>query len=374
MEKTTMLIGVPKEIKDREYRVAVTPGGVSELVEAGHRVLVESGAGTGSGFDDASYQAVGAIIVPTAADAWSAQLVVKVKEPQPAEYDYMRSELTLFTFLHLAAEERLTHAMLQRGLIGIAYETVELENGSLPLLAPMSEVAGRMATQIAAHYMEKTNGGHGKLLGGVPGVRPANLVIIGGGIVGTSAAKIALGLGAHVSILDTDLNRLRYLNEILPGHLTTVSSNTLAIAEAVQQADVLIGAVLVKGAKAPRLVTREMVGSMAAGSVVVDVAVDQGGCIETSRPTTHSDPTYLVDGVLHYCVANMPGAVPHTSTHALSNATLPYLLRLANQGPHEAIRADPALARGVNTCNGKLTYEAVADAFGLEYTSLKQIW
>jgi alanine dehydrogenase len=365
-----MIIGVPKEIKDRENRVAITPGGVSDLVEAGHRVLVETDAGLGSSFSDAQYQAAGATIVPTAADAWGAALVVKVKEPLPAEYDYLRPDLVLFTYLHLAAAGGLTHELTQRGPMGIAYETVELENGGLPLLLPMSDVAGRMATQIGAHYLEKTQGGTGKLLGGVPGVPPAEVVIIGGGVVGKSAAKIALGMGAHVTVIDKDLSRLQYLNDVLPGHLMTLSSNALTIAEAVQAADLLIGAVLVKGAIAPKLVTRAMISTMRAGSVVVDVAVDQGGCIETSRPTTHSEPTYVVDDVIHYCVANMPGAVPHTSTQALSNATMPYIMRLAQQGAEAAVQADPALARGVNTYQGKITYEAVAHAFGLEYTPL----
>ncbi len=368
-----MIIGVPKEIKDRENRVALTPGGVSELVEAGHRVLVESNAGTGSGLADADYSTVGAAIVPTAAEAWAAQLVVKVKEPMPAEYAFLRPDLVLFTYLHLAADQQLTHELARRGTLGIAYETVELPDGSLPLLTPMSDVAGRMATQVGAHYLEKTNGGQGKLLGGVPGVQPAHVVIIGGGVVGKSAAKIALGMGAIVTIIDKDLNRLFYLNDVLPGHLTTRSSNALTIAELVEKADLLIGAVLVKGAIAPKLVTREMIGRMPPGSVVVDVAVDQGGCIETSRPTTHSEPTYVVDGVLHYCVANMPGAVPHTSTHALNNATLPYMLKLANLGAGEALRADPALAKGVNTCQGHITYAAVAEASGLAYTPLEDV-
>jgi alanine dehydrogenase len=369
-----MIIGVPKEIKDLENRVAVTPGGVSELVKDGHRVLVEAGAGVGSSFADDDYKAVGATIVSGAADAWSAELVVKVKEPLPGEFDYLRPDLVLFTYLHLAAVEPLTRELMKRRTTGIAYETVELANGALPLLAPMSDVAGRMATQVGAHYLEKTNGGRGMLLGGVPGVQPASVVIIGGGVVGKSAAKIALGMGAHVTVLDKDLNRLGYLNDVFPGHLMTLSSNTLAIAEAVRGADLLIGAVLVKGALAPRLVTREMIGTMAPGSVVVDVAVDQGGCIETSRPTTHSDPVYVVDDVLHYCVANMPGAVPITSTHALSNATLPYVLKLAHQGASAAVRADPELAKGVNTCQGRITYAAVAEAFGLEYTALSEVW
>jgi len=368
-----MIIGVPKEIKDSEYRVALTPGGARQLTEAGHEVWVETGAGEGSGFSDAQYEASGAKIVPTNADAWSAQMVVKVKEPQPSEYDFLRPDLVLFTYLHLAADERLTREMMARGLTGIAYETVELPNGHLPLLTPMSEVAGRMAIQVGAHYLEKMNGGRGKLLGGVPGVRPADVVIIGGGTVGTNAAQVALGMGAHVIIIDINLDRLRYLNEVMGGRLTTLSSNPLNIAEAVRRADLLVGAVLIKGAKAPKLVTREMIRTMAPGSVVVDVAVDQGGCIETTHPTTHSDPIFVVDGVIHYCVANMPGAVPRTSTYALSNATLPYMVKLANLGAEAAIQADPALAKGVNTYQGKITYPAVAQAFDLEYTPLEAL-
>ena len=368
-----MIIGVPKEIKDSEYRVALTPGGARQLTESGHEVWVETGAGEGSGFSDAQYEASGAKIVPTNADAWSAQMVVKVKEPQPSEYDFLRPDLVLFTYLHLAADERLTREMMARGLTGIAYETVELPNGHLPLLTPMSEVAGRMAIQVGAHYLEKMNGGRGKLLGGVPGVRPADVVIIGGGTVGTNAAQVALGMGAHVIIIDINLDRLRYLNEVMGGRLTTLSSNPLNIAEAVRRADLLVGAVLIKGAKAPKLVTREMIRTMAPGSVVVDVAVDQGGCIETTHPTTHSNPTFVVDGVIHYCVANMPGAVPRTSTYALSNATLPYMVKLANLGAEAAIQADPALAKGVNTYRGKITYPAVAQAFDLEYTPLETL-
>jgi alanine dehydrogenase len=368
-----MIVGVPKEIKDNEYRVAMTPGGVRQLVEAGHEVQVETGAGEGSGFPDAQYQKVGAKIVPTNADAWSAQMVVKVKEPQPSEYDFLRPNLTLFTYLHLAAEERLTHEMMKRGLTGIAYETVELPNGRLPLLIPMSEVAGRMAIQIGAHYLEKMNGGRGKLLGGVPGVRPADVVIVGAGVVGTNAAQMALGMGAQVFMIDINLDRLRYLDEVMGRRLTTLSSNPLTIAEAVRRADLVVGAVLVKGAKAPKLVTREMIGTMAPGSVIVDVAVDQGGCVEATRPTTHSDPTIMVDGVILYCVANMPGAVPRTSTYALSNATLPYAVKLANLGAEAAVRADPALAKGVNTYKGKITYPGVAKAFDLEYTPLDRL-
>ncbi len=368
-----MIVGVPKEIKDNEYRVAMTPGGARQLVEAGHRVLVERGAGDGSGFADEQYRAAGAEIVPTGADAWAAQMVVKVKEPQPVEYDFLRPDLTLFTYLHLAANEELTREMLARGVTGIAYETVELPNGQLPLLTPMSEVAGRMAIQVGAYYMEKMNGGRGKLLGGVPGVRPADVVIIGAGVVGTNAAHVALGMGAHVIIIDKNLDRLRYLDQVMDGRLTTLSSNPLNIAEAVRRADLLIGAVLIKGAKAPKLVTREMIRTMKPGSVVVDVAVDQGGCVETSHPTTHSDPVFVVDGVIHYCVANMPGAVPRTSTYALSNATLPYVVELANRGMEAAVHADRALARGVNTYRGRLTYPSVAEAFDIEYTPLETL-
>jgi alanine dehydrogenase len=365
-----MIVGVPREIKDNEYRVAMTPGGARQLVEAGHEVWVETNAGEGSGFPDAQYQKAGAKTVPTNADAWSAQMVIKVKEPQPSEYDFLRPDLVLFTYLHLAAEERLTHEMMKRGLVGIAYETVELPNGHLPLLTPMSEVAGRMAIQIGAHYLEKMNGGRGKLLGGVPGVRPADVVIVGAGVVGTNAAQMALGMGAQVFVIDINLDRLRYLNEVMGGRLTTLSSNPLTIAEAVRRADLVVGAVLVKGAKAPKLVTREMIGTMAPGSVIVDVAVDQGGCVEATRPTTHSDPIIVVDGVILYCVANMPGAVPRTSTYALSNATLPYAVKLANMGAGAAIQADSALEKGVNTYKGKLTYPGVAEAFNLEYTPL----
>ena len=374
-----MIIGIPREIKDNEYRVSITPGGVRQLVEAGHEVWIETGAGEGSDFADAQYSEFGAQIVPTAAEAWSADMVVKVKEPQSSEYPFLRPDLTLFTYLHLAADERLTREMIERGSTGIAYETVELPSGqvssagNLPLLTPMSEIAGRMSVQIGAHYMEKMNGGRGKLMGGVAGVRPADVVIVGAGIVGTNAAQVALGMGAHVILIDINLDRLRYLHEVLGGRLTTLSSNPLNIAQSVQRADLLVGAVLVKGAKAPKLVTREMISSMSPGSVVVDVAVDQGGCFETSRPTTHSDPTFVVDGVVHYCVANMPGAVPRTSTYALSNATLPYIVRLANMGVEAAIGADQGLAKGVNIYKTKVTYASVAEAFGLEYMSLDKL-
>ncbi|MFH1479643.1 MAG: alanine dehydrogenase [Pseudomonadota bacterium] len=368
-----MIIGLPREIKDNEYRVAITPGGVRQLVEACHQVLVEKGAGLGSGFRDEEYQWAGARMVTRAEEAWAAELVVKVKEPQLSEYSYLRPGLCVFTFLHLAAEEELTMAMLGSGATGIAYETVEQADGSLSLLIPMSEVAGRMAVQIGAQYLEKTHGGRGKLLGGVPGVRPADVSIIGAGVVGTNAAQIALGMGANVIILDIHAERLRYLEQVLRGRLTTLSANFLNIAEAVKRADLLIGAVLVKGAKAPRLVTREMIRAMEPGSVVVDVSVDQGGCVETIRPCTHSEPVYKVDGIIHYGVTNMPGAVPRTSTYALSNATLPFLMELADQGILEAARRDPALARGVNIYKGKATYKAVADAFGLEYVPFESV-
>ncbi len=369
-----MIIGIPKEIKDNEYRVAITPGGVHMLAAAGHKVLVQASAGEGSGFSDEEYARAGAEILPTAEAVWAqAEMIMKVKEPRPEEYGFLREGLLLFTYLHLAAEEELTHELLKRKVTGVAYETVELADGRLPLLTPMSEVAGRMAVQVGAHYLEKAHGGRGKLLGGVPGVRPADVVIIGGGIVGTNAAKMALGMGAHVTIIDKNIDRLRYLADVLHGNLTTLASNPLNIADAVRVADFVIGAVLIHGARAPRLVTREMVSQMKPGSVIVDVAIDQGGCVETSHPTTHSNPTYLVDGVVHYGVTNMPGAVPRTSTYALSNATLPYALQLANLGFEEAVRRDPALARGANTYQGHVTYPAVAEAFGLTYTPLEQL-
>jgi alanine dehydrogenase len=368
-----MIVGIPQEIKDNEYRVAITPGGVRQLTQSGHQVWIEAGAGQGSGFPDDQYQAAGAKIVPTRADAWSAEMVVKVKEPQSSEYEFLRDDLTLFTYLHLAANEPLTREMLARGVTGIAYETVELDNGHLVLLTPMSEVAGRMSIQIGAHYMEKMNGGRGKILGGVPGVRPADVVILGAGIVGTNAAQVALGMGAHVIMIDINIDRLRYLHQVMGGRLTTLSSNPLNIAQAVQRADLLVGAVLIKGAKAPKLVTGEMIATMAPGSVVIDVAVDQGGCVETSHPTTHSDPVFWVDGVIHYCVANMPGAVPRTSTYALSNATLPYIAKLADLGVEKAVQTDPALAKGVNICRGQVTYPSVAQAFGLAYAPVETL-
>lgn len=361
-----MIVGVPKEIKTLENRVALTPGGAESLTRRGHTVLVEQGAGLGSGISDDEYRAAGAEIV-SAKEAWLAELVVKVKEPLPEEYGYLRSDLVLFTYLHLAASESLTQAMIRSGVTGIAYETVQLEDGSLPLLTPMSEVAGRMATQVGAYHLERPQGGRGILLGGVPGVAPGAVVILGGGTVGTNAAKIALGLGAQVYVLDINHRRLQYLDDVFGGRLITLTSTEANIKKAIRFADLVIGAVLIPGAKAPKLVTREMLAEMKEGAVIVDVAVDQGGCVETIRPTTHDDPTYVVDGVVHYGVANMPGAVPRTSTFALTNQTLPYLLRLAERGL-EALKDDPALLKGLNTYGGKVTHPAVAEAFGLPYT------
>ncbi|MBG0777759.1 MAG: alanine dehydrogenase [Desulfovibrionaceae bacterium] len=360
-----MIIGIPKEIKTMENRVAMTPGGVESLVRRGHTVLVEEGAGAGSGLTDAEYVQAGARIVDVA-EAWGAAMVVKVKEPIASEYKYLRDDLLLFTYLHLAADRELTDALLATGTTGVAYETVQLPDGGLPLLMPMSEVAGRMATQVGAAYLEKPNGGRGVLLGGVPGVAPASVVILGGGVVGSNAAKIALGMGAQVTILDVNHSRLQYLDDVFGGRLVTLSSTEPNIRQSVQHADLLIGAVLIPGAKAPKLVTRGMLSFMKEGSVIVDVAVDQGGCVETIKATTHKEPTYEVEGVVHYGVANMPGAVPRTSTFALMNQTLPYALRLAGQGV-AALRTDECLARGLNTYAGKVTYEAVADAFGMEY-------
>jgi alanine dehydrogenase len=369
-----MIIGVPKEIKDNEFRVSATPGGVHQLVVHGHHILVQVGAGEGSGFSDEEYGQAGAQLVEDASQVWHrADMIIKVKEPLPQEYGFLREGLLLYTYLHLAANEEVTRALLSKKVTGIAYETVELADGSLPLLTPMSEVAGKMAVQVAASCLEKTHGGRGKLLGGIPGVLPSDVVIIGGGTVGTNAAIVALGMGANVLVLDVYPDRLRYLSEVLHGHLNTLVSTPYAIAEAVRRADVVIGAVLLKGAKAPKLVTSQMVSDMKAGSVIVDVAVDQGGCVETTRPTSHSDPTYLVNGVLHYCVPNIPGAVPRTSTYGLSNATLPYALRLADNGFAKAVQADPALAKGVNTLAGHITYPAVAEAFGMPYRQVKDL-
>jgi alanine dehydrogenase len=368
-----MRVGVVKEIKPDEYRVALTPAGARELVQGGHDVVVEAGAGVGSAFTDAAYQAVGARIV-SVDDVWNtSELVLKVKEPIREEYDRIRDGIVLFTYLHLAADKPLTEALLESGATCIAYETVETDDRQLPLLAPMSEVAGRLATQAGAHFLEKPLGGRGLLLGGVAGVAPASVVVIGGGMVGYNAAVIALGLGAHVRVLDKSIPRLRQLEQVLSGRVELVFSSSLLVEESVLQADVVIGAVLIPGALAPKLVTREMVRAMKDGAVVCDVAIDQGGCFETSKPTTHSDPVYAVDGVIHYCVANMPGAVPVTSTYALTNVTLPYVEAIADLGVREAIARDPALARGVNVIDGKLTYEAVAEAHGFDYAPLEGV-
>jgi alanine dehydrogenase len=359
-----MIIGVPKETKQNEHRVAVTAAGAAVLTRKGHRVLVENSAGQGSGIADEEYAAAGADLVSTA-DAWGAELVVKVKEPTPAEFAFLREGLTLFTYLHLAADRPLTERLIESRTTAIAYETVAQPDGSLPLLTPMSEVAGRLAPQVGASFLERPNGGRGVLLGGVPGVPPGSVVIIGGGVVGINAAKIAVGFGAQVTIIEVSHRRLEYLDDIFRGRAITVMSNEANIRAAVQHADLLIGAVLIPGAKAPRLVTRDMLATMKEASVIVDVAVDQGGCVETARPTTHADPTFVVDGVVHYCVANMPGAVPRTSTFALSGQTLPYVERLA-AGPLEALRADRGLLSGLNVYAGKVTFPGVAQAFGFE--------
>lgn len=371
-----MIIGVPKEIMDQENRVGMTPAGVEELVKRfGHRVLVQRGAGEGSGITDAEYASAGAEIVPDAAEVYSrAQLIVKVKEPLPAEYGHLREGQIVMTYLHLAAVPELTRLLVERGVVAIAYETIQKPDGSLPCLIPMSEVAGRMSVQIGAQHLEKAKGGRGVLLGGVPGVPPAEVVIIGAGTVGANAARVALGMGAHVTLIDINADRLRYLEDVLHGKLLTVMSNRLNIERAVGYADLLIGAVLVPGAKAPTLVTEEMVKKMKPGAVIVDVAVDQGGCIETvDRTTTHSSPTYVKHGVVHYAVPNMPGAVPRTSTYALTNATLPYILEVANRGYRDAARVNPALAKGFNVCHGRVVHRQVAMAHGLEYTPLEEV-
>ena len=369
-----MIVGVPKEVKDHESRVGITPAGVGSLVDAGHTVLVQSGAGDLSAFTDDEYKAAGAEIVASAADAWGrADMVVKVKEPVEKEYGYFREGLVLFTYLHLAPLPALTEALMAKKVTGIAYETVRDRAGSLPLLTPMSEVAGRLSVQVGAAYLQKEHGGRGVLLGGVPGVPPGNVVIIGGGIVGINAAKMALGLGAKVTLIDLNLNRLRELDDIFNGRLYTLASNSYNIAKAASEADLLIGGVLIPGAAAPKLVTAAMVSKMKRGAVIVDVAIDQGGCIETARPTTHTDPSYVVDGVVHYCVTNMPAAVPNTSTLALTNATFPYVLKLANHGAEAAIKSDPGIAEGVNTYAGTLTYKAVAEGQGKDWKPVSEL-
>jgi alanine dehydrogenase len=368
-----MRIGVAKEIKPDEYRVALTPAGARELVQGGHDVAVETGAGAGSAFTDDAYRAAGAQVA-SVEEVWAdSELLLKVKEPIEPEYGRLRDGLILFTYLHVAADEPLTRALIESGITAVAYETVETDDRRLPLLAPMSEIAGRLAAQAGAYFLEKPLGGRGVLLGGVPGVAPGKVLVLGGGMVGYNSALIALGLGADVTILERSIDRMRHLEEVLGARVNLLMSSALQIEESVVDTDVVIGAVLIPGAVAPRLVTREMVSGMKEGSVICDVAIDQGGCVETARPTTHSEPVYTVDGVTHYCVANMPGAVPITSTKALTNATLPYVEAIADHGLAEAIARDRSLARGVNVLDGKITYEAVAEAHGLDYTPLEDV-
>lgn len=370
-----MRIGVPKEIKNRESRVALVPAGVRALVHAGHEVIVQRGAGIGSGVADEAYALAGARLVGSAQEAWSADMVVKVKEPLPEEFGFLRPGLVLFTYLHLAADRRLTEELLARKVVGIAYETIQERDGSLPLLRPMSEVAGRMAVQVGAFYLQSSwdsgQSGKGILLGGVPGVAPGRVVILGGGVAGSNAARIAAGLGALVTILDIDMHRLEYLEDVVDGRLCTLMSNYDNIEEAVVKSDLVVGTVLIAGARAPKLVTREMISRMQPGSVIVDVSVDQGGCVETAKPTSHESPTYTVDGVIHYCVTNMPGAVARTSTLALTNVTLKYALAIAAQGPEAAAERSPAIRLGFNTYQGRLVHEQIARAHGLEYTPLE---
>ncbi len=367
-----MLIGIPKEIKEGEYRISIVPAGVKTLVDAGHRVLIEKKAGEGSGISDEDFIRAGAKMKESNKDIWEeSEMIMKVKEPLPQEYDLMHEGQIIFTYFHLAPERELTRVLLERKVIGIAYETIELDDGTLPLLTPMSEIAGRMAVHIGAYFLQKEHNGRGVLLAGVPGVEPANVVILGGGVVGTNAAKIALGMGADVTVLDINLNRLRYLDDLYFGSIKTIMSNIQNVGETVSRADLLIGGILIHGALTPHVVTRAMVSYMQRGSVIIDVSVDQGGCIETTRPTSHEDPTYEVDGVIHYCVANMPGAVARTSTFALTNTTFPYCLKMANMGYREAMRSDKALMKGLNTSDGKVTYKPVAEALNLEYLKVE---
>jgi alanine dehydrogenase len=369
-----MLVGVLKEIKPEENRVSMTPAGVEVMVQNGHRILVEKDAGAGSGLNDDAYAAAGATIVQSAAEIYAeADMVMHVKEPQPAEYDLIRQDQIVFTYLHLAADLEQTQALVRRKSINIAYETIQKADGSLPLLTPMSEVAGRMAIQQGAKYLEMAQGGHGVLLGGVPGVDPATVVVIGGGVVGTHAAKMACGLGAKVFLLDMNLERLRYLSDVMPANCTPLMSSPAMLRKLVQEADVVVGAVLVAGTKAPKLVTRQMLASMKKGSVLVDVAIDQGGCFETSKATTHGDPIYTIDGVVHYCVANMPGAVAKTSTFALTNATLPYAVEIANKGWRQAMQENKEIRLGANVIKGQITYKGVADAFEMPHTPIDEI-
>jgi alanine dehydrogenase len=369
-----MRVGVPKELKDNEYRVALTPAGVRELVVYGHEVIIERGAGVGSSIPDSDFERAGAAIVPDADTVFAdADMVLKVKEPVPEEFHRLREGLVLFTYLHLAASEPVTRALIDGGTSAVAYETIEAPDGSLPLLAPMSEVAGRMAPHVGANLLEREHGGRGILMGGVSGVRPARVVVIGAGMAGLNAAWIAQGMEAEVVVLDKNINRLREIDRIHQGRILTLASNRLAVEEAVISADLVIGAVLVPGARAPKIVTEGIIKEMNPGSVVVDISIDQGGCFETSKMTTHSDPTYLVHDVVHYCVGNMPGAVPHTSTYALTNATLPYVIELAESGLEQAVHADPLLAKGVNVYKGSVAYEPVAEALGLDYVPLDQL-
>lgn len=367
-----MIIGIPKEVKTREYRVSMVPGGVKALVDNGHKVFVEKGAGVGSGIADEEYKAVGAVILETAKEVHEkAEMIVKVKEPLPQEYQYMRPGLIYYTYLHLAAAKELAQVMMEKKVVGIAYETIQLKDGSLPLLTPMSEVAGRMAVQVGARSLEKASGGRGVLLGGVPGVKRGKVVILGGGVVGTNAAKMAIGMGAEVKIMDVNLDRMRYLDDIFGNKATTVYSDPLSIENAIVDADLVVGGVLIPGASAPKLVKKAHLSKMKKGSVVVDVSVDQGGCIETCKPTTHDNPTFEIDGVIHYCVANMPGAVPYTSTYALTNATLKYALKIANNGLNKALANNEELAKGANIFDGKCVHKAVADSLGFSYTEAR---
>ena len=369
-----MIIGIPKEIKNNENRVALTPAGVAEFKKQGHPVYVQMGAGENSGFTDEAYKTAGAIILPTIEAIYSiAEMIIKVKEPIASEYPLIKKDQLLFTYFHFASSEPLTHAMIERGAVCLAYETVEKTDRSLPLLVPMSEVAGRMAIQEGAKYLEKPLKGKGILLGGVPGVPPAKVLVLGGGIVGTQAAKMAAGFGARVVIMDVSLARLRHLADIMPANVITVMSNHYNISEAIAEADLVIGAVLIPGAKAPHLITRDMLKLMSPGTVVVDVAVDQGGCIETCKPTTHENPTFIIDDIVHYCVANMPGAVPYTSTLALTNATLPYALQLANKGWKKACAENEELKKGLNVANGKIVYKGVSDAWGLPFNEVETV-
>lgn len=369
-----MLIGVPKEIKTHENRVALLPGGVTKMIRNGHEVMVEKGAGTGSGFSDEKYEEAGAKIVDDVEKLWErAEMIMKVKEPIEVEYDRMREGQIIFTYFHFAASQKLTEAVQKSKSVAIAYETVEKEDGSLPLLIPMSEVAGRMASQEGAKFLEKPEGGLGILLGGIPGVKPANVLVIGGGIVGVNAAKIAAGMGANTTIMDIDMQRLRYLDDVMSDNVDTMFSSEANIRSVLPDVDMIIGAVLIPGAKAPSLVTRDMLADMQKGSVLVDVAIDQGGCFETSKPTTHDNPVYEVDGVVHYCVSNMPGAVPRTSTIGLTNVTLPYAVDIANKGWEQALKDDKELLKGLNIVDGDIVYQEVAEAFDMDYTPIEKV-